>query len=70
MYGKGSSGPPSLNEFALLHQFWKWLGKTEDDINRMPWKKFQEFCIYIELISQKEAADHRASSTPKRGMSR
>ena len=64
MYGKSSTGLPSLNEFGLLHQFWKWLGMRKEDIDRLPWKKFQEFCVYIELINQKEAADHRAASSP------
>lgn len=66
MYGQSASGPESLNEFAMLHQFWKWLGKTEDDINRMPWKKFQDFCAYIELLSARENENAKGPKTPRR----
>lgn len=67
MYGQTSAAPASLNEFGLLHQFWKWLGMRQEDIDRMPWKKFQEFCVYIELLAQKEAADSRPASSKKHG---
>jgi hypothetical protein len=31
-----------------------------EDIDAMPWKKFQEFCIYIELLVAKENENNRS----------
>ena len=59
----GSEGPPSLNTFVILTEFWKRLGMTREDIHNMPAPEFREFCTYIELVTQQEQAQARRQNS-------
>ncbi len=35
-------------------QFWKRLGLTAEAVDRMPWKKVQQYTTYIDLLIRRE----------------
>jgi len=59
----GGDGPPSLNTYVILSEFWKRLGMTRDDIRKMPAREFKDFLTYIELIMQQEQAQQRRQAS-------
>ena len=56
---RGGPAPDSLMDFAMEVQFWERLGLRAEDLDRMPWRKVQEYSTYIELLLQKEQLERR-----------
>lgn len=54
------SGPESLNLFLLESEFWQRLGLNSEAIDRLPWQKYRDYVVYIELFSQRAAKEQAA----------
>jgi len=59
----GGEGPPSLSTFVIETEFWKRLGKTREDILKMPAPEFRDYCTYIEIVVQQEQAQARRNNS-------
>lgn len=57
----GTSGPPSLNKFALEQQFWQRLGHHLDSrpLSERPWREVEDYVLFVQLICREEEAERR-----------
>lgn len=58
----GTPGPPSLGSFVLEQQLWQRLGRHVEDFHDRPWREFEDYLLYIQLIVREEQAQARRSS--------
>lgn len=60
----GTAGPPSLSKFALEQQVWQRLGHHIDPrpLSQRPWREFEDYMLYIQLICREEEAQNRRQS--------
>lgn len=57
----GTEGPPSLATFSLEQQLWQRLGRHVEDFDARPWREFDDYLLYIQLIARQEQAQARRS---------